>query len=68
MIENFDDEAVEACLCISERFLLLMEKDKLPSVETNFDDVDVLSYTYDSHDRTHGLKKREVAMYILGSL
>lgn len=68
MIENFDDEAVEACLCICERFLLLMQKQKLPSVETNFDDVDVLSYTYDSHDQTHGLKKREVAMYILGSL
>ena len=45
-----------------------MEKDKSPSVETNFDDVDVMSYTYDSDNKSHGLKKRDVALYILGSL
>ena len=45
-----------------------MEESKSPSVETNFDDVDVMSYTYDSENSSHGLKKREVALYILGSL
>jgi len=68
IIENFDDEAVEAILCVAENFLLSMSKEKKPSIETNFDEVDVLKYTYDSPNENHGLKKREVALYILGSL
>lgn len=68
LIENFDDEAVEAILRVAESFLLSMSEDKQPSVETNFDDVNVMEYTYNSSDRRHGLKKREVALYILGSL
>lgn len=68
MIENFDDDAVEAILCVTENFLLSMEENKESSVETNFDEVDVLKYTYNSSDKNHGLKKREVALYLLGSL
>jgi hypothetical protein len=68
VIENFDDDAVEAILCVTENFLLSMEQDKEPSVETNFDEIDVLKYTYNSNDKNHGWKKREVALYLLGSL
>jgi hypothetical protein len=68
VIENFDDDAVEAILCVTENFLLSMEQDKVPSVETNFDEIDVLKYTYNSKDKNHGWKKREVALYLLGSL
>lgn len=45
-----------------------MEENKETNVETNFDDIDVLKYTYNSSDKKHGLKKREVALYLLGSL
>ena len=68
IIENFDDDAVEAILWVAENFLLSMTENTAPSVETNFDEVDVLKYTYDSANKNHGLKKREVALYILASL
>lgn len=45
-----------------------MSEDKEPKVETNFEEIDVMKYTYNSSDPRHGLKKREVALYILGSL
>lgn len=45
-----------------------MEENKESSIETSFDEVDVMKYTYNSSDKRHGLKKREVALYILGSL
>lgn len=45
-----------------------MDENKSSSVETNFDEVDVMKYTYDSSEEKHGLKKREVALYLLGSL
>jgi hypothetical protein len=68
IIENFDDDAVEAILFVAEKFLLSMEESKEPSVEANFDDIDVMQYTYNSPSKDYGLKKREVALYILGSL
>lgn len=45
-----------------------MSENKESTVETNFDEIDVMKYTYNSSDQRHGLKKREVALYILGSL
>ena len=68
IIENFDDDAVEAILWVTENFLLSNEEHKSSTVETSFDEVDVMKYTYNSKDKRHGLKKREVALYILGSL
>lgn len=68
IIENFDDDAVEAILWVAENFLLSMSESKAPSVETNFDEVDVMKYTYNSTDNRHGLKKREVALFLLGSI
>jgi hypothetical protein len=68
IIENFDDDAVEAIIHVTENFLLSMEENKEEYTETNFDEVDVMKYTYNSSDKRHGLKKREVALYILGSL
>ena len=68
LIENFDDDAVEAILCVMDNFLLSMVENKEANVETSFDEVDVMKYTYNSSDKRHGLKKREVALFILGSL
>lgn len=45
-----------------------MTENKETAIETNFDEVDVMKYTYNSSDAQHGLKKREVALYLLGSL
>jgi hypothetical protein len=45
-----------------------MSEDHQASVDTNFDEVDVMKYTYNSPNQNYGLKKREVALYILGSL
>lgn len=45
-----------------------MAESKAPSVETNFDEVDVMKYTYNSTNKRHGLKKREVALFLLGSI
>lgn len=68
LIENFDDDAVEAIIFVAEKFLLSMTDNKESGVETNFDEVDVMKYTYNSSDSRHGRKKREVALFLLGSI
>lgn len=45
-----------------------MEESKELNIETSFDDIDVMKYTYNSADKRHGLKKREVALFLLGSI
>ena len=35
---------------------------------TNFDDMDLMKYTYDSTNPLHPLRKREVGLFILGSM
>jgi hypothetical protein len=68
IIENVYYNAVEAILLVAEKFLLSIEESKELSVEKNFDDIHVMQYTYNCPSKDYGLKKREVTLYILGSL
>jgi hypothetical protein len=71
LIDNFDDCAIEALLFAAEKLLMAPEtKAEVSSLTSlpDFNEINVLEFTYNSPNPKHVWKKREVGLLILGSI
>lgn len=69
LIENFDDLTVEAVLYVAERFITQKPEAKAISIDDlNFENINVLEFSYDSPNPNHALKKKEVGLLLIGTV
>lgn len=67
LIEFFDDQAVEAVVFVCEKFLI-GENSPSSTLQSDFESINIMTYMYESNHPDHGNRKKEVALFLLGSI